>query len=68
MPPADTTIIAALRAFDANDEKDQRSFQPKAQRDEVEKSIQTRFLDSAFGSALTWGRLKVGMTVREYIK
>ena len=51
MPTEDTAIITTLRAFDTNDEKDQRSFRPKSQRDEVEKSIQTRFLDSAFGSA-----------------
>lgn len=51
MPPVDTAIITTLRAFDTNDEKDQRSFRPKSQGDEVEKSIQNRFLDSAFGSA-----------------
>ena len=68
MLPADTAIITTLRAFDTNDEKDQRSFRPKSQGDEVEKSIQNRFLDSAFGSALPWGRLTVGMTVRECVK
>ena len=51
MPPEDMTIITALRAFNTNEEKDYRSFRPKSQRDEVEKSIQNRFLDSAFGSA-----------------
>jgi hypothetical protein len=65
MPPADIAIITSLRAFYTNDEKDYRSFRPKSQGDEVEKSIQNRFLDSAFGFALPWGRLTVGMTVRE---
>ena len=51
MPPADTAIITALRAFDTNYEKDDRSFRPKSKRDEVEKSIQNRFLDSTFGYA-----------------
>ncbi len=60
MPSVDTAIITALRTCDTNDEKDDRSFRPKSQRDEVEKSIQIRFLDSAFGSA--------GMTMRECVK
>jgi len=51
MPTADTAIITTLKAFDTNYEKDCRSFRPKSQGDEVEKSIQNRFLDSAFGSA-----------------
>ena len=70
MPPADTAIITTLRALDTNGEKDYRSFRPKYQRYEVvvAKSIQTRFLDPAFGSALPWGRLTVGMTVRECVK
>jgi len=68
MPPEDTAIITTLRVFDTNDEKDYRSFRPKSQGDEVEKSIQTRFLDSTFGSALPWGRLTVGMTLRECVK
>jgi len=68
MPPTDTAIITALRAFDANDEKDYRSSRPKSQRDEVERSIQIRFLDSAFDYALPWGRQMVGMTVRECVK
>jgi len=68
MLPAHTAIITTLRTFDTDDKKDCRSFRPKSQRDEVEKSIQIRFLDSAFGSALPWGRLTVGMTVRECVK
>jgi hypothetical protein len=65
MPTTDTTIITILSALDKNDEKDDRSSRPESQRDEVERSIQIRFLDSVFGSALPWGRLTVGMTVRE---
>jgi hypothetical protein len=68
MPSADTIIITTLRAFGTSQEKDYRSFRPKSQRDEVEKSIQIRFLDSAFGSALPWGRQMVEMTMRECIK
>jgi hypothetical protein len=68
MPPADTLIIKISRLLNKNAEKDYRSFRPKSQGDEVEKSIQTRFLDSAFGSALPWGRLTVGMTIRESVK
>ena len=45
------TIIALLAVVDTNDERDHGSFRPKSRRDEVEKSIQNRFLDSAFGSA-----------------
>ncbi len=51
MPTADTPIIILPAMFDANDERDYGSFRPKSQRDEVEKSIQNRFLDSTFGSA-----------------
>ena len=65
MPPVDTAIITTFRMFDTNVEKDQRSFRPKSQGDEVEKSIQNRFLDSAFGSARNDGEAMLRMTEQD---